>query len=320
MAHELAAPARDEERAASPSERRCILVVGMHRSGTSAVTATLHAMGAAVSGDLIGGGADNPDGFWESAAVVRIHERFLAAIGSTWDEPRPVPPSAYAGEAARVCQAELAAVVARDFAAAPLFAMKDPRICKLLPIWKAALAELGVRPLAVMPVRNPLEVALSLQRRNGVTREHALALWLVHALAAERETRGLTRAFTGFDTFVNTPEAAARALCGRLDCFSPGQVESGLARTQTQWSAGRRHHVVSDAALGEDPAIPVWIGETWRWLAAAAEGAEPPAARLDAIAEALTRTLEIYSPFFSYAIAHVPRAGFLERLARRLKR
>ena len=60
---------------------------------------------------------------------------------------------------ARELRRQLSLLLREDFGTSPLFVVKDPRISRLLPLWFAVLAELQVAPVAVVAVRNPLEVA-----------------------------------------------------------------------------------------------------------------------------------------------------------------
>ena len=75
----------------SAGPQRAILVLGMHRSGTSAVTGALRLCGVELGTELMQPGSDNPKGFWEHAGVVAIHERLLAALERSWNDPRPLP-------------------------------------------------------------------------------------------------------------------------------------------------------------------------------------------------------------------------------------
>ena len=75
-----------------------LLVLGMHRSGTSALTRLLNLHGAVLGDDLLPAGHDNPSGFWELREAVAIHERLLAGLGMAWDDPRALPPDWQDGE------------------------------------------------------------------------------------------------------------------------------------------------------------------------------------------------------------------------------
>lgn len=267
--------------------RTALLVVGMHRSGTSAVARTLSLMGAALPGNLLASGSEeNERGFWESSEIIAIHDGFLAAVGSRWDDPRPLPEAAFTDAAARMCLERLVAVLARDFAGVSRFVVKDPRMCRLLPLWHSAAEAVGARPVAVLPVRTPLAVARSLQRRNGFAIEAGLALWLSHVLSAERATRGWRRHFLNYDSFVADPIAAAVRLAAGAGCFSAVEVQAALPAVGEHWTADLRHHRPTEA----DPALPAPESEAWSWLErVCVEGGEPDGDTFDALYDALAR-------------------------------
>lgn len=267
-----------------------VLVVGMHRAGTSAITRTLNLMGAALpSGLLPPSPTENPTGFWEAADIVACHDRFLAAVGSSWDDPRPLPGSAFTSRAATECRDRLVDILHRDLDGASLFTIKDPRLSRLLPLWGAVLASFGARPMAVLPVRDPGAVALSLHRRNGFSREKSLALWLSYALAAERDSRGWLRVFASYDAFIQAPDQEARRLAGTLGCFSPAIVEAAMPEIGRFWSRDLRHHGSETAS-----ALPSWGQEVAAWYGRAAIGDEPMSQDLDTIGNQVERALEIY--------------------------
>lgn len=268
-----------------------ILVAGVHRSGTSAVTRTLNLLGARVPGNLMAAAHDNPRGFWESQDIAECHDRFLDAVGLKWDDPRLMPRHLLTSAAAQACRDELLALLRRDMTGAPVFVIKDPRLCRLLPIWAEVLAEFGARPLVVVPVRNPLEVAQSLHRRDGMDLAPAMALWLVDTVMAERDSRGWPRLFVRYDAFLADPMAAAVQLAERLGCLSA--EATALAAIGEHWSADLRHHA---APAPDDAVAPSWVRQAYGWLIAATEQ-EPSDSPFDAIAEALAATLELYGDF-----------------------
>ena len=67
-----------------PDEKRAVLVLGMHRSGTSAVAGAVHLLGAEPPKHLIPAAADNPSGFFEATTVLGVNDWILKAGGSTW--------------------------------------------------------------------------------------------------------------------------------------------------------------------------------------------------------------------------------------------
>src|SRR5580658_3837779 len=178
------------EQAGAIAGSTAIVVLGMHRSGTSALTGVLHHLGVELSEHLMPASRDNPRGYWEHSDVVSVQERLMAALGWAWDDIRSMPAGFEHGEAAQAACSELAAILHRDFSSAPLWGLKDPRLCRLMPLWTALLADEQVEPRYLLTVRHPLDVAASLHARDGIGVARAWLLWLGHMLDSERATRG----------------------------------------------------------------------------------------------------------------------------------
>ena len=142
-----------------------LLVVGMHRSGTSAITGALGALGFETPGqaDRMDWPESNPE-HWESSALAVFDEEMLARSGGSWDAPPELPSEGRPDPApGRIAEAVAAARAAYQ-AEGPLV-WKDPRLCLLLPYWRQILPA----PLAAVLVwRSPLAVARSLRTRDGL--------------------------------------------------------------------------------------------------------------------------------------------------------
>jgi len=251
--------------------QRAVLVLGMHRSGTSAVTQALHLLGLDVPGNLIPANPqENPTGFWESADIVAVHQAFLAAAGSDWDDPTPLPAALFQGTEARLCRERLHRLLVRDLADSPLFAIKDPRMCRLMPLWRDLLREMAIEPAVVIPIRHPLDIAASLARRNRFARSASIRLWLSHLVLAERDSRGLSRLFVDYSDFVDDPRRGGRRLHRFLGL--PGEPASRrLEAIAAEIQPRHRHH---DTATTPGPveALPPLAAELFAAAQAATRG------------------------------------------------
>lgn len=177
------------------SRSRVILVLGMHRSGTSALTGVLSLLGADSGTALISPhAATNPNGFWEHADILSIHDQLLTILGSSWDDERQLPELWWKSPALASLRQRLLEVIQRDFSESGLWILKDPRLCRLLPLWLDILHETGnCTPHFVFSLRHPLEVAKSLENRDQIPEHSACLLWLEHLIEAERWTQGYPR-------------------------------------------------------------------------------------------------------------------------------
>jgi hypothetical protein len=170
-----------------------VLVVGMHRSGTSAITGALGRLGLAVPApdDLVSGRPDNPV-HYESRALTDVDDAVLGAAGGTWSAPPVLNPGWDRSPSVTSVMERARPAAWRAFPAGGPVVWKDPRMCLLLPLWR------NVLPGAVTVVyvwRSPLAVARSLGSRQGFTVSHGLALW-------DRYNRAALAALAGHEVFV----------------------------------------------------------------------------------------------------------------------
>ena len=183
------------------SGKTALVVLGMHRSGTSSVAGALALLGARAPQTLMRPAQDNPKGFWESEVLAELNDRLLAAGGSAWSDWRRFDLASVA-DALPAFRAEAADKLAAEFGGADLIVLKDPRICRLFAFWRGVLEDSGYRVVVVSPLRAPAEVAASLMARNAMSRSHALRLWLRHVSDAERASRNQPRLFLAWSDFI----------------------------------------------------------------------------------------------------------------------
>jgi len=192
------------------ASRAIVLVLGMHRSGTSALTRTLALAGCTLPQRLLDGVAgDNDLGYWESWALTDYHDRLFARIGTKMLADEPIDPNWFVSSDARLVEADLLAIVRREWRDGVLssgrpWVIKEPRICRLLPLWRRVLERTGRHVIAIHMLREPSEVASSLLRRkelaaSGFTRERAEQAWLEHVALSEYYTRDVPRTFVSID-------------------------------------------------------------------------------------------------------------------------
>jgi len=225
--------------------RKIILVLGMHRSGTSAVTRCLNLLGAEVGNKLLPPAEDNRSGFWEHAEVVAIHEELLKDLGRVWHDARALPEGWFLSAAARKAREKLAALIANEFDGSALWAVKDPRLCRFVPLWREVLLESGFEAAALLVVRHPAEVARSLDIREGLRSETTYLNWLEYFAEAESATRGMPRAVLSYHGLLSDwREAFAKA--GRaMGVKWPTPIEDAHSAIDAFLDRSQRHHVFS---------------------------------------------------------------------------
>lgn len=179
-----------------------IIVLGMHRSGTSAVARLLNLMGAYFGGENIstGASAENEKGFWERLDVRSLNDSMLHNANCDWDRIAELDLKAIPEDFQNAYHRSARDIVLNLDAHRPWF-IKEPRLCILLPLWRPAL-EL---PFCVHVFRHPLEVAHSLKARNGIPIRVGLALWEAYNAKAIESSSDVPRCFVSYSELLSSP-------------------------------------------------------------------------------------------------------------------
>ena len=242
--------------------REALLVLGMHRSGTSAVTGLLVRLGAQPPKTLMEGDADNREGYWESRVLCAFHERLLHAAGSRWNAAGRLDRSWCERQATTALGDECRNLLRAEYGDTPRLVVKDPRICRFVPFWLRILQMEGIAPRAVIVHRNPLEVAHSLSMRNGFDRDFSLTLWLRHVLGTEFDTRTTGRTLVRYRDVLENWQGVAQAIEQDLGIEWPVRSPAVDAEIQRFVNPDLRHH---DAGMDTErmaPALADWIRRT----------------------------------------------------------
>ncbi|HZV04167.1 MAG TPA: hypothetical protein VE999_03665 [Gemmataceae bacterium] len=265
-------------RSAGPSP---LLVLGMHRSGTSAVSGALVCLGACAPKTLIPSAFDNVRGFWESDVIRALNDEILASAGRAWNDWREFDRDWYATSAAVAFRRRMRRALSAEFPGAILPVIKDPRICRLVPLWSTVLKELAWRPTILLVLRSPVEVAASLHARDcrmGATKPISLSdgclLWLRHVLDAEANSRNLPRALIVWNSFLDNWHAELERVQDQTGIRFPNWSDNGFRQVSNFLSPHLRHHQVPSGGFQIDPKVNEWIRETYL---AACELSEHPA-------------------------------------------
>ena len=288
-------------------QRAAVIVAGMHRSGTSALTRVLASLGCALPRTLMEPNEYNTEGYWESEAVAGLNDAILESAGSTWDDWEPFNPEWYSSPVAETWRDRAQRVLKEEFGDSRLFVLKDPRACRILPFWTEALTAFGADPHVVMPMRNPLEVADSLRERDTIDPSVGLLLWLRNVLEAEAASRALPRAFVRFEDLLRNWQPLAEIMGRDLGLSWPRRSTSANLEIEDGLTPSARHHVQEDSAVLDSPELSRWIESTFeildRWTRGEARASD--CGWLDATRAAF----DAAGPAFARPIASGMRAG-----------
>jgi len=223
-----------------------LCITGMHRSGTSMVARLLHTCGMFLGpeDELNQPVRDNPEGYWENLAFVRLNEEIMAQFGGRWDDPPSFPTGWEFGPEANSFLERAESLVGqfrRDN-----WGWKDPRNSLTLPFWRRLIPDLKV----VVCVRNPLEVARSLFRRSDSMIPSESQLWLTYYRQLLSATLPTHRLVTHYQSYFQDARAELRRV---LDWLDLEVSDEAVERACAQISVGlRHHHVMTAEVIGTD--------------------------------------------------------------------
>ena len=264
---------------APKTPRTAYLVLGMHRSGTSAATQFLALAGADLPQHVMPGDEHNQKGYFEPWKIALLNDQRLHAAGGAWDDIFGFPYNGLSPEAEAAWALRAQAIFDEEFGPARWPLLKDPRVTVLLPMWRRALTEMGLAARCVIPVRHPLAVAGSLARRNNFPVEKSLVLWSAYMLAAEAHTRDLPRAFVGYDALLDDWRAQAARIETAHGAPLPRLTKAAAKEIDVFLTPDLRHNDASEALRGKG-----WAREltavVYDWFDAAARDLAPDPAIL----------------------------------------
>jgi len=230
---------------------RVVVIVLGARSGTSALAGTLGMLGCTLPRHLMGACSSNEKGHFEPADIADVHDALLADAGSAWDDWRAFPQRWYDSAAYPVYLERLQAAFLDDYGDFTLAVLKEPRMCRLLPLWWQLLARVGAQPAPVFIYRDPIEVAQSLAARDASTMLHGLLYWLRNQLDSELSTRGLLRSFVLFDELLDDWRKVARRIEAEQAIRFPNQDNASQAKVDAFLEPRLRHqHRIATGVVG----------------------------------------------------------------------
>ena len=206
-----------------------MLVLGMHRSGTSALSGLLLESGLDGPVDQMLPDNDNQKGYFESYSAMRLNDRLLADLGSAWHSPIAIPESSWvnSAQAVQAWRSEMLKLLCNSYPRGGRALLKDPRLCMLLPGIRPWLESHLMSCVAFLPVRHPAEVVESLWISQSIPRGQGLILWLRHIFESERHSRGVKRLIVPYQHLIADPITIFRrcdetlAKASRLDGLKP---------------------------------------------------------------------------------------------------
>lgn len=235
--------------------RQCLLVLGMHRSGTSAFAGLMNQLGVSLpNSEILPASGSNLRGHFEPKEVVDLHDRLFGETGSGWFDPRSFADQGADNQILAPYRAELEKFVSAMLAHDGRIVVKDPRICRLVPLWRSILDGADCETIPLLIMRNPIGVANSLSSRNGLSAGVSFPLWLRHVIDAEVETRGMRRAFLRFENLIADWRGEVIRLSDQVGIDL--KLPEGSAGDEDFVERSEMHHFHSDDEVADYPGAP----------------------------------------------------------------
>ena len=196
----------------------------MHRSGTSVLSALLARAGFDPPRDLMPATMDNPQGYLESRKIAQLNNSLLTAAHTSWNDDSQISDQWLTSPERDSDIMKIQSVLSQEFGLSERLLIKDPRLCRLLPVWVQALTKSDFATRCILILRHPNAVASSLAVRAS-TKEFAPAaicsyskaalLWLRYTLDAEKHSRNSERIIIDYDILLRDWQSCLEPLFQR---------------------------------------------------------------------------------------------------------
>jgi len=207
-------------------QQTCLLVLGMHRSGTSALSGVLDILGVNMGKELMPASSDNQKGFFENRLIKEFNENILSKhLNTTWYDINLLPNQWAEAKNLEPLYQEAKNIILNDYSDSDIFGIKDPRMSIFLPFWEKIFIELNINLKIIIPYRNPIEVANSLKKRNKFTFERSFVLWVRYMMESERNSRNYPRVLITFDQLLSNSLKSIETLKKGLDISFPKELK-----------------------------------------------------------------------------------------------
>jgi hypothetical protein len=273
-----------------------VCILGMHRSGTSSVARAMNLLGVYLGEEakVKGTGSDNPEGFWEHREILDLQTDLLKRLNRSWNTAAPLPAGWQESDVVRPFKEKLSRIIVDNFSQQAVWGWKDPRTCLLLPLWRDLLGGLKTKLLCLFVVRNPIDVASSLSKREPISFGRALGIWFNYCIVALKDGAGLPTVFLSYDQFLASWEPELRRCTAALGLDWPKDEQRFRESMLTFLRPDLHHNKSTDDLLQQAPQP---VQELYRGLI---EAGKEPTTHHDRLQEMVDR---LYADFHAYASA-----------------
>lgn len=272
-----------------------VIVLGMHRSGTSAFTGALEIAGYDLGGDIMQANEYNEKGYFENNKIVELNDKLLDYFNASWDSLFFLPEKWEEDERLKQSKLDAIQIINSEFNRENNIAIKDPRIGILLPFWKSVFESLQIEPNYCVVLRSPIEISLSLENRDHFSIQKSHILWTNYLMAIELNTRTENRVFIDFPNFLKSPLGTLKRLGKELKLNDPFPHPEKEAEIEEFVNPKLRHHDNSSKKPSDE--IPAMVSEYFILLKRLVQNEESDNAiqsNLDKFYEEYQRTVKFF--------------------------
>lgn len=249
--------------------KSAVIVLGMHRSGTSLLGSLVQSLGVDMGENLHPADEHNPAGYFEDRTCVDIQDRMLAALGQQpWHGAKgmaPLAPLWWRRPEMLPLVAELEQWLdLRIRTATRIWGVKDPRTTRFLPLWNELLTKRGIQPRYLLAVRDPAEVVSSIRARDGAKAKHVYSTWLRFNMEALLHAGADLVGVFSYSRWFEDGQLQMQRLAQALDVQTAPQQLADILQSRVREDLHRQR------AQGE--ASPEWAQVFFKRLDALADG------------------------------------------------
>ena len=213
--------------AAAEAKRPVIVVIGMHRSGTSMAANIVHALGANMGDRHFNVSPENAKGHWERPMVVGFNDRIFSYFNRDWGQSSHIltlPEHWLGAPFIKGLRREAAQWLSDEMKKVALYGFKDPRTSLLLKFWEQVFDDVGASPHYIFCARSPAQVARSLAKRDGMEKVQAECRWMNYNVEAIRAIGSSPVCILPYERWFDDPESNTNNLLNFLRLPEPSPM------------------------------------------------------------------------------------------------
>ena len=242
----------------STQKNNVYIVLGMSRSGTSAIARSLEALGVNLGDQLLQGDTRNPKGFYEDADILyKINRGVSAALNYQWLDLDTTDKQIEADVKLRDYKNYAVGLLCEKFMTTSSWGFKDPRTVTILPFWQSVFQTLDVDERYVLVIRNPLAAAHSNNKFTDLDLEGGLLLWIKILMQMIDGTHDKKRIIVNYELMLENPSLQLERMHRDLNVREP--LDRGrVNQYATQFLDKKlRHHQFDEVDFRTHPAVMV---------------------------------------------------------------